>query len=196
MDGKTEDVLPIYLNRNISNEPIVTSLQLKEKIEGKILKHNSTFRLLEIALLDKDRLPRSTFHSDEDIIVSVTYECLTTVIDLRLMVNILDEENNIIFCSINVDDKNTMEFYDQAPGIYKSNLTIPKNMFGEKRFYITVHLSYGTIEHHFVENILSFEVKFSGYNNIRWGDGRNSTLRPQFQWDTKLIKNPQVTFDV
>ena len=138
-------------------------------------------------MVDEQGLPRNTFQSDEEIRISVTYECFTTVSELRIMVNIVDGQNEAILITQNVDDMNYKQFYRQEPGIYKSFCVFPKDLFGEKQFYITVHLSYGTVEHLVLDKILSFDVTFDGYNNIHYGSGKKSFLRPRLRWKTENL---------
>lgn len=187
VDGRTDQAVAKYLDRNLQEGAVATQEHIERKVTGYIKRENPTIRFREVALIDQNGLPRNTFQSDEEIRVSVTYECLTTVTDLRLMVNIVDAENVTILLTQNVDDKNLMQFYRQEPGTYKSTCVFPKDMFGEKRFYITVHLSYGTVEHLVLEKILGFNVTFNGYNNVQWGSGKNAFIRPRLRWNTEPI---------
>jgi lipopolysaccharide transport system ATP-binding protein len=195
LDAGTERAIAKYLDRNLSQGAVISGEQLQERVEGVINKDNPTIRFKEIALIDRDGMHRNAFGSDEEIRVSITYECLTTVSDLRLMVNIVDEENATILLTQNVDDENCMQFYRQNPGTYESYCVFPKDLFGEKRFYVTVHLSYGTIEHLVVNKILSFDVTFNGYNNVQWGAGKNTFIRPRLSWKTQLINSRQAAVD-
>jgi len=187
LDTNTERVIAKYLNRNLVKRAVVYSKEIEEKVEGVINRYSPSIRFREIALIDQQGLPRNTFQSDEEIRISVTYECFTTVSELRLMVNIVDGQNEAILVTQNVDDLNYKQYYRQEPGIYKSFCVFPKDLFGEMQFYITVHLSYGKVEHLVLDKILSFDVTFDGYNNIHYAIAKKSFIRPRLRWKTEPV---------
>jgi len=186
-DTDTERAIVQYLDRNLAEGALVSCKELEGKVEGVINRNNPSIRLKEIALVDQQGLPCNTFQSDEGVRVSVTYECLTVVIDLRVIVQIVDDENRPILTTQNVDDSDGERFYRREPGVYKSSCLIPPNTFGEKRFYVSVELVYPKVEHLVLKKILGFEVAFQGYNNVQYGSWKDSFLRPRLRWNTKPI---------
>jgi lipopolysaccharide transport system ATP-binding protein len=187
VDGKTDLAIATYLDRNLQEGAVAPAKQLAAKVEGVINRENPSIRLKEIALLDQRGRPRNSFRSDEDIQISVTYECITVVNDLRVVVHIEDEENTLILATENVDDVSNKEFYRQEPGLYKSVCVLPANTFGERRFYVTVHLIYPHVEHLVLGKVLSFEVEFRGYNNIQYKNRKHAWIRPQLSWLTQSL---------
>jgi len=190
-DTDTERAIAQYLDRNLAEGAVVSCEEFEGKVEGKINKDNPSIRLREIALIDQEGLPHNAFQSDEGIQVSVSYECLTVVSDLRVVVQIVDEENRPILTTQNVDDSDDRRFYWREPGVYKSSCLIPPNTFGEKRFYVSVRLIYPKVEHLFLNKVLRFDVSFQGYNNVQYRGFGNSFVRPRLSWETQLLSEYQ-----
>jgi lipopolysaccharide transport system ATP-binding protein len=189
-DGDTERTIAQYLDQNLTEGAVVSSEEFEGRVEGVIHRDNPSIRLKEIAVVDQQGQPHNTFRSDEGIGVSVTYECLTIVNDLHVVVQIVDDENRPILTTENVDDSDGERFYRREPGLYKSSCLIPPNTFGEKRFYISVHLQYPKVEHLILNKALGFDVSFQGYNNVH-GAHWNSFLRPRLNWETQLLSHRQ-----
>jgi lipopolysaccharide transport system ATP-binding protein len=187
LDTDTKSVIASYLNQNLTVGAVTSIKEFDGKIEGKINRNNPSIRLKEVALLDQQGLSRNAFHSDESITVCVTYECLTTVTDLLVIVMIVDEENRPILITQNSDDSNDSCFYQRKPGVYKSSCTIPPNTFGEKRFYVSMQLIYPKTEHLILNKVLGFDVSFTGFGTIQYGTFKDSFIRPQLSWQTQLV---------
>jgi hypothetical protein len=136
-------------------------------------------------------MPRDIFRSDESITICVTYECLTSVKDLRVAVHIVDEENRSILAAQNSDDPEELPVFRRQAGIYKTWCVIPPNTFGEKQLYVTVWLLYPKTEHLVLNKILKFNVKFEGYNNVQYAKIEESFLRPQLRWKTENLSLEQ-----
>ena len=191
-DTDTECAVAKYLDKNIAEGAIVSSKEFEANVEGVINRNNPSIRLKEIALVDQQDLLRNVFHSDESFRVSVTYECLTIVHDLRVVVQIVDGENQPILTTQSTDDSSDgKRFYRREPGVYKSLCIIPPNTFGEKRFYVTVQLLYPKVDHLILKKIIGFDVSFQGYSNVQYAPFENSFIRPQLIWETQSLNKKQ-----
>jgi lipopolysaccharide transport system ATP-binding protein len=195
LDTDTERAVAAYLDQNLAEGAVVSCDDFEGKVEGVINRDNPSIRLKEISLIDQQGLPRNEFQSNEEIRVSVTYECLRVGRDLRVSVYIVDEENTPILVSSNVDAINGLEFFQREPGKYRSICVLPTNLFGEKRFYLTVHLICPPEEDLVLNKILSFDVKFRGYNNVQRWSHKNVWIRPRLSWSTRFLSGSQVPFD-
>ncbi len=195
-DGPTDQAIITYLDRNLQDGAIASEKDIEGILEGVILRNNPTIRFKEIALIDQQGEPRNLFQSDEAIQVSIAYECFTTVNDLRVLVQVVDEENRPILTTQNSDDVNATRFYHQEPGVYKSSCVIPRNTFGEKRFYISLQLEYPKVEHLILNKALRFDVSFRGYNNLLYGSSlKDSFLRPLLSWETQRFDGKDQKID-
>ena len=195
IDGETNATITRYLDQNLTRGAIVSCKELEKRKEGRVNRANPSLRAREIKILNQGNLPCNTFNSDEVIKVCITYECLTVVNDLRIAVYIVDEENRNILATQNIDNTDELNFYQKNPGIYKSFCTIQPNIFGEKHFYISVHLQYPRVEHLVFDRILGFNVVFQGYGSMSSGL-KDAFIRPQMKWNTQLIdKNEEIIYE-
>jgi len=186
LDSDTVKVVDKYLDQNLSMEAAVSVEEFDKKIEGVIKRGNPTMRLKRLALLNEKGVPCNFFQSNEEIVISVTYECLIDVIDLRLIFQIVDEENRPILLSQNSDDASEEVYYERKPGQYTSFCVIPANTFGQKRFYVSFQLINLKTEHLILNKILMFDVNFQGYN-MNHGEYADIFFRPLFKWETRFL---------
>jgi lipopolysaccharide transport system ATP-binding protein len=182
MDSATDETVAHYLGQNLLEGAIASAEQIETRMEGLIRKKHPFIRFREIALLDESGFPRRSFHSDEDIVVSIDFECLQAVHDLFISISVVDENAVPILTTFNLDDPRATEnSHRLKPGVYNASCVLPANTFGGRQFFLTVHLVYLKTEHLFVNKILGFEVKFSGYNNAYLSSG-DVFIRPQLSW--------------
>jgi lipopolysaccharide transport system ATP-binding protein len=182
MDSDTGEVVTYYLGQNLVEGAVASSEQIEARMEGLIRRNNPFLRIREIALLDSSGVARKSFDSDEDIIVSVTFECFQQIPQVYIRVSVVDENANPILESLNLDDPSMSQQSRQlAPGIYNASCVFPRNTFGGRQFFLTVHLVYMKTEHIFVSKILEFDVMFKGYNNI-YVPNYDVFIRPQLSW--------------
>jgi len=184
LDSDAETAVSMYLDQNLTLGAVISGKKLEAKIEGYINRANPFIRFKEIKLLNQNNEPCSIFNSSEAIKICVTYECLNTVSSLRVNICIVDEENREILTTTTVDDDKEANSYRKNAGIYTSICYIPPNMFGEKRFFVSVHLEYPKVEHLILDRILGFDVIFLGYNSIS-AAFKNSFIRPCLKWETQ-----------
>ncbi len=182
MDSATNQVVAHYLGQNLLEGAIASSEQIETRMEGLIRRKHPFIRFREIALLDRSGVARRSFNSDEDIIVSVTFECLQPIPQVYIRVTVVDENAVPVLESLNLDDPATAQsFHQLAAGIYNASCVLSKDTFGGRQFFLTVHLVYLKTEHLFVNKILKFDVMFKGYNNA-YVPNYDVFIRPQLPW--------------
>lgn len=170
-----------YLNRNLVQGAVADKDLIAKRMEGVIQKGNPHIRFHQIALLDSQRKPRKSFNSDEDIVVSVTFECVMPVPSLFILMNVCDENATPILNSQNLDDQMVArKSRNVQPGVYSAQCVLPKNSFGQREFYLSIHLISEKTEHLIVEKILSFDVTFKSYDQSY--SAPNVFFRPRLQW--------------
>jgi len=184
IDSDPETTVSKYLDQNLTLGACISGKELEAKMEGVINRANPSICFKEIKLLNQQNEPCSIFNSSEAIKICVTYECLSTVNNLRVNIYIVDEENREILTTTSVDDKEEVNSYRKNAGLYMSACYIPPNMFGEKRFYVSVHLEYPKVEHLILDRILGFDVIFQGYNSLS-AIFNSSFIRPCLKWETQ-----------
>lgn len=189
-DGPTGRVMERYLDHDRPEDGGVVSQQ---SIESRITQRGwgkgtaPVIRCNDIRLLGPDGMPRCEFQSDEPITLRVTYECWETHSDWRIVASIVDEDNRPILTTQNVDCSQNGDFYQLAPGLYRSYCTFPANLFGERRFWISLRLVFPHIDSITLDKVLGFEVKFLGYNDIQYLSHKETFLRPKLTWRTETI---------
>ena len=188
LDTDTDTAVSAYLEQHLTQEGALAPFEVcEENVEGKARKVKETLRFREVGLYNQKGDLCSNFFSDENIRIKIAYECLTTVSDLWLTLQVVDEDNRPLLTTNNTDDKESMRFYRREPGVYHSTCTIPPDFFGEKQFFITIHMFSSTADERLVLNkILKFDVTFKGYNNLHDDHSKNSFLRPLLKWDTRI----------
>lgn len=186
LDSDTESAVAKYLDEKVIEGAVAGRGDIEPKMEGVIDRRSPSIRLHEIALLDEQGIARRLFESHEAIRVAVTYECLRVVHNLAIYVLIGDEENRALLLTMEADDPVSQRFYRRDPGLYESSCLIPTNLFGGRRYYVTVELANATVEHLVVNKILSFDVRFGGYNDNFGSDG-GALIRPRLSWRTRPI---------
>jgi len=182
LDAAAEHTIARYLGQNLLEGAVASVAEIDKRMEGVIRRTHPFIRFREIALLDRSGVTRRSFNSDEDIIVSVTFECLQWIPQVCIRITIVDENTIPILESFNLDDPNvTKDSHQVSPGVYNASCVFPKNTFGGRSFFLTVHLVHHKTEHLLVSKILEFEVLFKGYNNV-YAPSYDVFIRPQLSW--------------
>jgi lipopolysaccharide transport system ATP-binding protein len=189
LDATTEIALAQYLEPERDSGGILEGAELEHRItrRGWDKPGKPTLRCVAVRLSGPDQRPRTGFQSDEPITLSITYECLASHCDLRLVVSVVDDDNVPILVTQNADAAESRLFYHPAPGLYRSTTVFPPNLFGEKRFYISLRLVFPHIDQLDFDKVLSFDVRFAGYNNIQYLSHKEAFLRPRLWWHTEAV---------
>ena len=70
----------------------------------------------------------------------------------------------------------------------RTKCTFPTDVFGNRKYYVNVHMVALKKEHHVVTKILEFEVDFQGYNSeIQLGGTSWAFLWPRLPWTVEKI---------
>ena len=183
-NGETQRVISDYLNEHVSSGNSILTDQINQLMTGVIRKTDPTIRFKKITLTDAKGKECNRFFSNETIELSIIYECLTCIHDLRIIINIKDESGRSILTTANSDDESEVQDMSRKQGIYETRCTFQKNLFGQKRFFISISLENPKIEHLIIDNGIFFDVTFHAYTNYINIAYENDYLRPQFSWET------------
>ncbi len=171
-----------YLSAQQPGQGVVDAAELEARMTGYINRTDPTVRCREIAVLDSSGAPRTSFDSDEEVHVRVTYECLHQVSDFRVIVSLVDDDSRPLLVSQSLDDPQSAARL--RPGLYRSTCVLPPRLFGERNVQLTVALEVVKTEHLIFERVVSFAVHFVPYNDVVYGSYAEIVLRPQFIWRT------------
>lgn len=184
-DGSPSHVVSTYLDRNIVESAIITEEMILSRQEGEIQRHRPTIRLKEIRMMDKNGLPKNEFRSDESVTILITQECVIDIYDLRVILELVDEEGTTVLRTQNMDEPKVVDVNNYKAGIYEWNCELPANIFGERPLFMTVHLVNPKNEHIILHRVMPLRVSFIGYNNVLYGKGAQAWMRPQYRWQMK-----------
>jgi lipopolysaccharide transport system ATP-binding protein len=185
-DDVTARVIDRYLSQKTIEMAVASREEIEARMEGVILKRDPHIRCLELSLSDKTGEPKLSFYSDESIFVRIKLRCLKTVYNLGAILHLTDEKDNLLLLTQNIDDPEMMDGYNRLDeGVYEFVCEIPPNLFGSKKFYLSVNLEFPKKEHLVIPRIIGFEVKFNGYNGIH--HDYPFFFRPQFKWQMQKL---------
>jgi len=181
IDGPSEDTVDRYLRTKTVEKAVADATEIEARMEGVILRDNPHVRFVKIGLYGEKGEARKSFYSDEPIRILTAFRCLRPVLNLRIMVELTDDQDNRLMLTQQTDTAGLTEACGMLePGFYEAVCTMPPHLFGSKSFFITVHLECPKTEHLTAPKILGFDVKFQGYN------GSHSInpyyFRPQLAW--------------
>jgi lipopolysaccharide transport system ATP-binding protein len=186
-DGPTEQVVNGYLESAFDERAgaKIGADDLQATMQMHLVHESQLFRAIGVALVDDELAPRDSFTSDEAVTIEVEYEVFEDVANLQVIVYLLDDAGTLILRTENLDDPSTSEFRIHKPGRYTTRCTLPPNMFGERRFYVSLYLIAENVQHSNYERVLHFDIAFQGYNENFSLHSRDSFLRPQLPWTTR-----------
>jgi lipopolysaccharide transport system ATP-binding protein len=192
LDADADAVVARYLDRNLIEGSVASEAKIADRVEGVMKKSELPyFKITEIRLEDLHGVTKSVFNSSEPIIVCVSFTCLQTVRDLRVLVAVADENGIPIYGSQNMDDCESAEnFYDIKPGGYMTKCTLPANIFGNRKYYLNAQMHYPKRESRVITKILEFRVDFDGYNpDIQYGSNdRDWFIWPKLSWSFRKLR--------
>jgi homopolymeric O-antigen transport system ATP-binding protein len=197
-DGSTNAVVATYLQQGYVTRAEISGDELTRRTErgGWGRRDRDVLFCRKVAVVDADGEPRDRFGSDEEIAVEVTYETLESHSDFRLVLSIVDDDNVKVLTAQTADDP-ANPTYELSPGVRVSRCTIPANLFGEHRFFVSLRLVFPHVEELVLERILAFDVTFTGYNNIQYLTHKESFIRPQLAWQShRLVESEAVAAEV
>jgi hypothetical protein len=186
-DGPTEQVVNGYLESALDERvgARVGADDLQKHAQMHLLHETPLFRATGVALVDDEDTARTSFTSDEAVSVVLEYEVFEDVTNLQVILYLVDDAGTPILRTESLDDPSSRDFRIHRPGRYTTRCTLPANMFGERRFYVSAYFIAQDVQHLNYERILHFDVSFQGYNENFSSHSRDSFLRPQLPWKTR-----------
>lgn len=184
-DGETAEAIRIYLGEQEEGAGVVERDQLEAQMTGFFVQRAApVIRLSKVSLLDREGVPRSSFNSDEEICVRIEYRLFRQVTEVGIMLFIQDEGGNTVLASYSGDPQ--PESIGAELGEYISECVFPKDLFGNHRFYLTLHvLAWGPASEHLVwDHLVMFQVFFQRHGGASWWQGPFVPLRPKLAWST------------
>jgi lipopolysaccharide transport system ATP-binding protein len=183
-DGSTDEAVERYLGRGDGRE---TAILEGERLEERVAKRRlygsePFFRCTRIAVLDEEGVPVSSFRSDEEIRIAVDFTVLRPVPSLRVLVTLTDGNQVPVLRTESVDDPDVDGPLGLEPGVYRSEVAIPRGLLGDARLDVNVSLIAEVNQVIDYASVVQLDVHFAGHGSNTRG---KAYLRPRLRWSTQ-----------
>jgi homopolymeric O-antigen transport system ATP-binding protein len=182
-DGDTPAAIERYLGRARSDGAIVEGVELQRRlVKERVYGESPLFRCDRISVLDVTGAATTRFGSDEDIAIAVDYTVLRPLPSFRILVTLTDAEGNTVMRTETIDDPDVPMRLE--PGGYRSQVILPRQLFGDARFDLNVSLISEVNQVLDYAALAQIEVHFTGHGANMRG---KAYIRPQLQWLTEAL---------
>lgn len=190
-DGKTAEGIDLYLGKNLQEGGIVGKEKLESIAEKDILAGRESILAHEVKVHNAGGAPMQSWYSNETAQVTITYECLETIDDLRVLIVLSDAQNNALLASQNTDDEGNQRFQRREKGLYRSRCTLPPDFLSGQRYYLSVQFYHARVQNLNFNRIIPLDIKFQGYHNVQVAKCEWAWFRPQWKWETERLPSDE-----
>lgn len=162
------------------------STQVLERIwhEDDGAPRNSSIQLSRVALCDEGGRVLDTIFTDTEISIVIEYSVMDGGSSFGFSFILTDKNNTCLFTSINNREAHWNR-RDLEPGRYRTVCRIPRNLFNNGFFKITMYFFEGQYSNHFCLNeVFKFDVLDSPAIRGDWYGGYDGFFRPDLTWTT------------
>ena len=193
-DGSTEDAVHHYIGQAAgSTSAVVEGEALRLRVvKERVYSSEPFFECTRIAVLDEEGMPSTTFRSDEEIAVQVDFRVHRTVPALRVLVTLTDENQVPVLRTETLDDAMGDGLLRLEPGVYRSTVRLPRQIFGDAELDLNVSLIAEVNQVVDYAAVAAIEVRFAGHGENMRG---NAYLRPQLSWDVRALSSVDVVVE-
>jgi lipopolysaccharide transport system ATP-binding protein len=189
-DGDADDAVERYLGRGGDREAaVVDGERLDERVaKRRLYGTEPLFRCDRISVLDEAGFPASSFRSDEEARIVVDYTVLRPVPSFRILVTLTDGNQVPVLRTETIDAADgpvTLE-----PGSYRSEVAIPRELFGEAQLDLNVSLIAEVNQIVDYAGVVQLEFRFSGHGSNTRG---KAYLRPLLGWRTETLSEVEAS---
>jgi len=181
-EGDPGHVIGQYLEGKTYDGAVVSAEEYERRMDSCYFQGVVFFKCLEVALLDETDTPRNVFRSSEDITLAITFECFQTTPHLQIGFSLVDRDDVPILRSEFADDPVSRSYYSFDPGVYRVRCKIPRNLFGERRFFMTVGFTCQNVQHLVAKQLLQIDMEFLGYEDNLSPHSKEAYFRPKLEW--------------
>jgi hypothetical protein len=144
------------------------------------------FRCTRISVVDEQGLPANSFRSDEEITVIVDYDVIRPVPSFRLLVTLTSADQATILRTETLDDPQLEAAPRLKPGVYRSQVTLPRDLLGDARLALNVSLISEVNQVLDYASVVELDVRFAGHGSNTRG---RAYLRPALEWRTEAVQS-------
>lgn len=139
-------------------------------------------KLKSIRLMNDKKEISTTFYTTGSISVIVDYHVKKEISGARMILQLRDGNNNIIFSSTN----HSVDSEKKSPGIYRTTCIIPANLLNRGRHHVQIHMGIPGIKV-LVQGkpFISFDTILMGNNGSMFPDNWVGAVAPLLEWETQ-----------
>ncbi|MEO8475082.1 MAG: hypothetical protein ABI477_22965, partial [Chryseolinea sp.] len=186
--GSTSTAIEKYLDLDPHNESdfpaIINEDVIKHNLEGQRDGSTPFLTLRRISILNSEDQPTTSFNSFELIKLRFDFDVLFIAPDFRLVVSIVDAENNSIL-NTQLSDSDIHENVIR-PGSYSITCYFPKHFFATNTYVLSIQFINVKKEHYIYNGIVKFRVQYENPKYM-YAPFDKTYFRPHLDWE--IIKN-------
>ena len=140
---------------------------------------NQEIKLLGVRLLDKNKVIKDTFNTEDFIQVEIAYEVLTAIRGMRFVLHVLTPEGIVVLASTNhLNQDDTV-----LPGHYHTSCVLPKNLFNKNKYIIKINAGIPGVKVLIPGiEVLSFSVTGTGNHGSYFPENWPGIVAPKLDW--------------
>jgi len=179
--GKTKDVIERYFQNPSKAEALVS---IDQTIDS--LPFDPVFKLVGVKIFQNDDENPQMFMNSEPIKIEIRYRLIKDIDQLRVYIDLCDDENNLLLRSFH--DERSMSRESNRVGEYLSIVTIPENLLGPINYVIWVRASIHNVRNCLKGIRIPLRIENTGLYNFRYpSDTFRGKLAIPLNWETKNI---------
>jgi lipopolysaccharide transport system ATP-binding protein len=185
MIGNSEKVISEYLQSEPDIE-INSFNDLRQIISD--LPEDPIFKLIKIELSQDGRSVLGNIVNGLPLEIKIKYQVRKSTAGLRVFVNLLDLDDNLIFRTFH--DEKGNEVPTMEPGEYSSTAIIPANVFGPIDYKLCINAGIYNVRNLLPHGGICIPFKVgltSDYNRAYSNDSFRGKLALSIKWDTKKL---------
>jgi lipopolysaccharide transport system ATP-binding protein len=185
-DGPTDGAITVYLGRGRERHAAVVEGAALERrlVKRRLYADAPFFDCSRIAVVDDQGLPRDSFRSDEEITIAVDYTVHRPVPAFRVLVTLIDANNVPVLRTETIDDAALEGPPSLEPGSYRSQVILPRELFGDARLDVNVSLIAEVNQVLDYAAVATLDIRFAGHAANARG---KAYLRPELPWTTEPL---------
>ncbi|MGF1479796.1 MAG: ABC transporter ATP-binding protein [Cyanophyceae cyanobacterium] len=140
-------------------------------------------RLASLRLLNSENRVQSHFDAEEPIQVEIVYRLFTQMRGMRIILQILTSEGIIAFSSTD----HALRTEEEAPGLYKTNCTIPAFLLNFGRYSLKLHIGCPGVKVLLQgQEFLGFYVENANQHGSIFPEKWPGVVAPKLSWKTSV----------
>jgi lipopolysaccharide transport system ATP-binding protein len=181
MDGPSSSVVSSYLNQG--------QLTVGKRVwAGGERPGNNSFHLISVSVKNAKGEVTSDINISDPLSVEIEYEIIRPKARAIFSLHLLDENDNLVFCSLSNAPENKYHDVPLVPGRYRSVCLLPGNLLNDRRYHVSLKgLTDRWSDGFFVDHAVSFDGLDDGVLKRDYTGTLGGVVRPGLTWKTVAL---------